>query len=207
MRRLLLASVVSMGLIIPASAIAVGVSSPAWASSGVSCGKVKGTVTGSFVVSKCLPTSKILKKADKTASAPTSSLTNETGGTLTWSNSGQKTTVQITNTTLPGHRPPNWRPRFAQAVYQEGQDQSREGHENVALTRRDLPWRRPTQDIDRRRGPIPSGWGPASVFEQGIRRFRQHPKRISDSFVGHQRRSMAHALCNLMKQLSLVAIG
>jgi hypothetical protein len=102
MRRLLLASVVSMGLIIPASAIAVAAASPALASSGVSCGKVKGTVTGTFVVSKCAPTSKILKKADKTASAPTSSLTSETGGTLTWSNSGQTTTVHISATTLPG---------------------------------------------------------------------------------------------------------
>jgi hypothetical protein len=103
MRRLLLASVVSMGLIIPASAIALGVaSSPAWASSGVSCAKVKGTVTGTFEVLKCLPTSKTLKKADKSASAPTAKLTGETGGTLTWSKSGQTTTVHITNTSLPG---------------------------------------------------------------------------------------------------------
>jgi hypothetical protein len=106
MRRLLLASVVSMGLIIPA-VVSVGIASPAWASSGVSCGKVKGTLSGSFVVSKCSPTSKTLKKADKQASAPTSSLTNESGGTLTWSNSGQTTSVDITHTTVitPGACP------------------------------------------------------------------------------------------------------
>jgi|HubBroStandDraft_1064217.scaffolds.fasta_scaffold99384_1 hypothetical protein len=93
MRRLLLASTAVVTLAVPAGFLVAATSpSTAWASgSSVTCKSLKGTITGSFTVSKCSPKS----KTNKSASGSSSSLAGGTG-TLTWTKSGQTTDVSLT---------------------------------------------------------------------------------------------------------------
>ena len=95
MRRLLTVAATAVALSIPASAAALGVvqAGPAAAASGVSCGSLKGTVTGTITVKACTPSG---GKGYKSATAPASSLAS--GGNLTWSTSGATTTVSLSVT-------------------------------------------------------------------------------------------------------------
>jgi hypothetical protein len=92
MRRLLLASTAVVTLAVPAGFVIAATSpSTAWASSGVTCKSLKGTITGSFTVSKCTPKS----KTNKSATGESTSLAGGSG-TLTWSKSGGTTDVSLT---------------------------------------------------------------------------------------------------------------
>ena len=96
MRRIPLVAATAAALSIPASVAAVGVvgaGTAGAAGSTIQCKSIKGTITGTITIGKCLPASKAEKKADKTLSGVATSLA--TGGTLTWSNSGQQTTVAL----------------------------------------------------------------------------------------------------------------
>ncbi len=99
MRRIIIAIAATAALAVPTSVAVVGGSAPAFAASSITCGSVKGTITGSVAISKCLPLTKAQKKTDKSASAPAASLA--TGGTLTWTSSGL-TTVTSLSVASPG---------------------------------------------------------------------------------------------------------
>jgi hypothetical protein len=89
MRRLLTVAAIAAAISIPASVASVGVvSGTAFASSGVTCAKLKGTISTTVTVSKCSPSA---GKGYKSASAPSADLA--TGGSITWSNSGATTTI------------------------------------------------------------------------------------------------------------------
>ena len=92
MRRLFLVVTATIVLAVPASITAALVSSPAGASSAVACKKLSGSIATTFTVTKCSP--KVKKGADKSASGSSSSLASG-NGTLTWSKSGQTTTVSL----------------------------------------------------------------------------------------------------------------
>ena len=84
--------IVAVSAVACIAAGAVGLGGPASAASGVSCKTIKGTITTTITITACTP--KVPKGADASASAPASSLA--TGGTLTWSKSGQTTVVALT---------------------------------------------------------------------------------------------------------------
>lgn len=99
MHRLIRVAVATAALSIPASVALVGVPAVAGAAgSSVSCASVKGTITGSVTIGKCTPKN----KADKSASGAAASLTS--GGTITWSPSGQTTMTSLT-VSSPGQGP------------------------------------------------------------------------------------------------------
>ena len=89
MRRALLMVAAAATLSVPASAAIIGTSVPAWASSGVTCGKLAGSFPGTVTFGKCTPKN----KADKAATTSAASLA--TGGTLTWGPSGGTTTLKV----------------------------------------------------------------------------------------------------------------
>ena len=93
MRRVLVAAATALALSVPASVASiafVGSSSPAFASSSLTCARVKGNFSGSMTIEKCsVPSAD--KKTYKIASTVVSSLTS--GGTFTWSNSGATTSL------------------------------------------------------------------------------------------------------------------
>jgi hypothetical protein len=98
MRRVLLAAVAVATVAIPTTVAVAGITTPAWASSSVTCKVVKGSVSSNTITfSKCSPKS----KTNKSASAAASSLQGEAGGTLTWTKSAQTTVIQV-STTSPG---------------------------------------------------------------------------------------------------------
>jgi hypothetical protein len=90
MRRLLLVVATVTTLAVPASIASVALSGPAWASSGVACTKLSGTISGSFTVTKCTPKNKKDKKATGTSTALATG-----GGTITWSPSKGTTTLSV----------------------------------------------------------------------------------------------------------------
>jgi len=91
MRRIIMAATAVSALAIPASAALVATSSPAFASSSLSCSKLTGNISSTVAISKCSPLTKSEKKAYASASGQTTTL--ETGGTITWSNSGATTVL------------------------------------------------------------------------------------------------------------------
>ena len=98
MRRLFLAAVAVAAVTIPVTVVTSGIGTPAWAAtSSVTCKTLTGTVAGNVTFSKCTPKS----KTNKSASAPSASLEGETGGTLTWTKSGQTTVIKV-STKSPG---------------------------------------------------------------------------------------------------------
>jgi hypothetical protein len=101
MRRILMAAAALGALSIPASVAVIGSSSQAFASSSLSCAKLKGTDTSTVTVLKCSPLTKAEKKPYKEATGSSTELA--TGGTLTWS--GGTTTIiskPSTTTETPG---------------------------------------------------------------------------------------------------------
>ena len=84
----------------PASIAIVGTSSPAFASSSLSCKKMTGNASSTVTISKCTPLTKAEKKLYKSASG--NSVARETGGTITWSSSGNTTTIGKPTVTSPG---------------------------------------------------------------------------------------------------------
>ncbi len=99
MRRMILAVAALGALAVPTSVAAVGLASPAMAASGTTCAKLSGVVTGTITFKKCsFATGK--DKTNKTLSGQGIGLAS--GGTLTWSPSGQTTTVGAPSFTSPG---------------------------------------------------------------------------------------------------------
>jgi hypothetical protein len=101
MRRILMAAAALGALAFPASVALIGTSSPAFATSSLSCAKLKGTDTSTVTILKCSPLTKAEKKAYKEATGSSTELA--TGGTLTWS--GGATTIisaPSTTTATPG---------------------------------------------------------------------------------------------------------
>ena len=93
MRRLFLVVATITTLAVPASIASVALSGPAWASSGVACKKLSGTISGNFTVTKCTP------KSSKNKKAVGSSLNLAGGGgTITWSPSGGTTSLNVSFT-------------------------------------------------------------------------------------------------------------
>ena len=91
MKRFFLITATVATVALPVSFVAVGFSSPAFASSGVACAKLAGTVTGKFTISKCTPKN----KKNKTASGSSTALASG-GGTITWKPSKGTTTLNVT---------------------------------------------------------------------------------------------------------------
>ena len=100
MRRVLLVSAAAVSLSVPVSVALVGSSSPAFASSSLTCTKISGSSTGTVTFKKCdVPSAD--KKTYKSGSISYSDLTS-TGGNLTWSSSGATTTVSGPTVSSPG---------------------------------------------------------------------------------------------------------
>jgi hypothetical protein len=93
--RLLVVAATAIALSIPASVVVVGVSSPAFAASSITCKGLAGTASGTVTVSKCTPKS----KTNTSASGAAASLVS--GGTITWTPSKQTTVTKLT-VTSPG---------------------------------------------------------------------------------------------------------
>jgi len=93
MRRLFLIAATVTTVSLPASFMAVGLSTPAGAASPPACAKLSGTATGTFTLSKCTPKNKQNSKA--TGSGPALATG---GGTITWSPSGGTTAISVTFT-------------------------------------------------------------------------------------------------------------
>jgi len=90
MRRLILVLVAVASMSIMTSLATVALAPMAGAASGTTCAKVKGNATGNITISKCTFVSG-KDKTNKSLSGATTSLA--AGGTLTWSPSGQTTTI------------------------------------------------------------------------------------------------------------------
>jgi hypothetical protein len=95
MRRMFVAVAAAATLAVPAAAF-LATSSPATASSSVSCKKVTGSISGTITMKSCTPKD----KNNKSLSGIATQLA--TGGTLTWSPSNGTTIVGNINTTSPG---------------------------------------------------------------------------------------------------------
>jgi hypothetical protein len=93
MRRLILAGTAAIALAVPVSITAALVATPAGAAAGVSCKKLTGSIASTFTISACKPAN----KKNKSATGTSSSLATGSG-TLTWSKSGQTTTVSLSVT-------------------------------------------------------------------------------------------------------------
>jgi len=91
MRRLILMVAAVATVAVPTSIALVAQAPPAFASVSLTCAKLKGTTNGPVTAKKCSVT-KADKKLYKTLTAP-SAIDLATGGTLTWSSSGQTVTV------------------------------------------------------------------------------------------------------------------
>jgi hypothetical protein len=90
MRRVLVAASTFIALCVPASVGLVGISSPAFAGSSLTCMKLSGDFNASITLRKCsVPLSDV--KSYKAASVVVSTLAS--GGTFTWSKSGATTSL------------------------------------------------------------------------------------------------------------------
>ncbi len=98
MRRMIISMVAAAAMAVPASVAVVGVATPAWAASSLSCASVKGSVSGSVTIGKCDIT-KAEKAAYKDAVGTVSALAG--GGPVRWTG-GATTVTSITSTTSPG---------------------------------------------------------------------------------------------------------
>jgi hypothetical protein len=99
MRRVLLAVAAAVSFSVPASVALVGTSSPAFASSSLTCMKLSGNFNSSITIKKCsVPPADT--KTYKSASVVVSTLAS--GGTFTWSKSGATTTLGPAIITSPG---------------------------------------------------------------------------------------------------------
>ena len=99
MRRILLAVAAAVSFSVPASVALIGTSSPAFASSSLTCMKLGGNFNTSITTKKCsVPPAD--KKTYKSASVVVSTLAS--GGTFTWSSSGATTTLGPASITSPG---------------------------------------------------------------------------------------------------------
>jgi hypothetical protein len=90
MRRFKIVTATAMAISIPTSVAVVGISTPAFAATKVSCASLSGTATGKVTVGKCSPKA----KTNVSVSGASSSLL--TGGTITWAPSGQTSVIQLT---------------------------------------------------------------------------------------------------------------
>ena len=92
-RRVLTLAAVAAAFTIPISTatVVLGGSSPATASSSLSCAKLTGNISTTVTISKCTPLTKAEKKTYKSASASTGVIAS--GGALTWSSSGTTTVI------------------------------------------------------------------------------------------------------------------
>jgi len=75
--------------------VGLGLSTPAWAASTITCGKLSGTITGKITIKKCATIPAGYKQMSGTAT------TLATGGNLTWKNH-DFITVSAPVTTSPG---------------------------------------------------------------------------------------------------------
>lgn len=99
MRRVLLVAATAVALSVPASVGLVGISSPAFAVSALTCMKVSGHFNTSITIRKCtVPTTD--RKGYGSASVVVSTLAS--GGTLTWSKSRATTTLGPASISSPG---------------------------------------------------------------------------------------------------------
>jgi len=98
MRRLILVVAAVASVALPTSIAVVTAAPQAGAAVSLTCAKLKGTTNGPVSAFKC-SVSKADKKLYKKLTAP-SAISLATGGTLTWSSSGQ--TVTIGSPTLSG---------------------------------------------------------------------------------------------------------
>jgi hypothetical protein len=99
MRRALLVAATAVGLAAPISVGPFGNSSPAFASSGLTCTTVWGDFNATIHIKKCsVPTDDV--KGYGSASVVASTLAS--GGTLAWSKSGATTTLGPATISSPG---------------------------------------------------------------------------------------------------------
>ncbi len=99
MRRFIMMVAAVATVAVPTSIALVVTSPPAFAGVSLTCTKLKGTTNGPVTVKKCSVT-----KADKTlykTLTASSAIDLATGGTLTWSSSGQTVTVGSPTLTSP----------------------------------------------------------------------------------------------------------
>ncbi|MGB7052783.1 MAG: hypothetical protein WBG41_14550, partial [Acidimicrobiales bacterium] len=100
MRRLILVAAAAATMAIPVTVAVVGSSSPAFASSSLTCKKLAGNVNNNITLSKC-SVPKADKNTYKTATAVSLDLAE--GGTITWHSSGATTVINApTLSTGPG---------------------------------------------------------------------------------------------------------
>ncbi len=99
MRRILTMVALAATITIPASVAVttLGSAGPAFASSSVTCSKLKGSDSGTVTISKCTPSG---GKGYKSASGTAATLA--TGGNITWKSSKATTTVGDASVTSPG---------------------------------------------------------------------------------------------------------
>jgi hypothetical protein len=99
MRRVLLAAATAVALSVPASVAVVGNSSPAFASSSLTCKSMTGTITTTVTISKC----NVPRGDGKTYAKATGKASSlAVGGTLTWSSSKKTTIIGKPTVTSPG---------------------------------------------------------------------------------------------------------
>jgi hypothetical protein len=89
-RRILFAGVAALGALAIPTTVLVATSSPAGASSSLTCKKVSGSITGTTTISKC-SVPKADKKTYKSASGNSTVLAG--GGNITWKSSGATTSI------------------------------------------------------------------------------------------------------------------
>jgi hypothetical protein len=95
MRRFTIAIATAMALSVSTMVAVVGLSTPAFAASKVSCSTLTGTATGTVNVTKCAPSS----TSSVSVSGASSSLLS--GGIITWSPSQQTSIIKL-NVKSPG---------------------------------------------------------------------------------------------------------
>ena len=95
MRRLILVGAVVATMAIPTSIAVTTLAPQAGAAVSLTCAKLKGTTNGPVTASKC-SVSKADRKLFKKLTAP-SAISLATGGTLTWSSSGETVTIGSPN--------------------------------------------------------------------------------------------------------------
>ena len=95
MRRLILVGAAVATMAVPTSIAATTLAPQAGAAVSLTCAKLKGTTTGPVSASKC-SVSKADKKLFKTLTAP-SAISLATGGTLTWTSSGETVNIGSPN--------------------------------------------------------------------------------------------------------------
>ncbi len=99
MRRLIMVVAAVVTVAVPTSIAAVALAPSAGASSGTTCAKLSGSITGPITFKKCTFTSG-KDKTNKSLVGSAAKLAG--GGTLTWSPSGQTTIVGSPSFSSPG---------------------------------------------------------------------------------------------------------